>query len=101
VVELRAHAVSRRGQRRRVDSGVIRTAFRMAVQRGGVGAGTERPAGAGDDDDPYAVIVFRFGEDPAVLDVHASGPRVEPVGTIQRDARDATADLVLDDLEVH
>ena len=100
VIELGAHAVARVRQRRRVDSGVIRAALDVPIERGGIGPRAERPARAGDDDDPHVVVALGLGQHPAVLGVHAPGPRVEPVGAIQRDERDAAVDLVADDLEV-
>ena len=66
-----------------------------------VGSGAERAAGAGHEEDPHRVVGLGRRVRGAQLAHHERAHRVQPVGTVQRDRRDAVADLVEDGLELH
>jgi Zn-dependent protease len=64
-----------------------------------VGTSAEAAAGTGEDDDPDLGIGVGLGHAPAVLVLHATGPRVEPVGPVQSDDGHAVVHLVDRDLQ--
>ena len=83
------------------DAGIVATFFDVTFERLGVGAGTEAAAGPCKYHDADPGILFRLLEAPAVLSVHAAGPRVQAVRAVQRDGRDAVGDLEGGGLEFH
>ena len=66
-----------------------------------VRARAEAPAGAGDDDRAHVVVRVREIERRAQLCAHLRGPRVQPLGSVQRDREHAVGGLRGDLLEVH
>ena len=61
-------------------------------------AGAERPTGAGEDHHPRDLGLI---ERPPKLLVHVSGEAIEPVGTVERDPRDAALELEVDRVVIH
>ena len=103
VVVLRPHAVARPGQlRRRRPRGRTRRG-RRGPRAAAVSAPAQKPRPvAGHDDRPHRGVVGGLRQHPPVLGVHATGPRVQPLGPVQRDRGDAVVvDRVADDLQLH
>ena len=61
-----------------------------------VGAGAERAAGAGDDEDPDVVVVLRLVVGGAQFGDHVGAQRVERVGPVQGDRGLVPVDVVVD-----
>ena len=56
-----------------------------------VAAGTERAAGAGDDDYAHVLLISQLGKEVSKLVIDLKRDRVQPLGTIERNRRDAIA----------
>src|SRR5262249_51342227 len=66
-----------------------------------IGTDAEVASGTRDDDGAHVVALVRLLQGVAQLDAHAPGPRVAPLGTIQRDGGHLPGDLEADLLVVH
>ena len=62
-----------------------------------VGSGAEAAAGSGDDDHPHVGGGAALFECIEVLALHLGGPRVEALGPVEREQRDAVGDRALHD----
>src|SRR5207302_607641 len=78
-----------------------RSAARDVPTRRARAQATPSATGARDDHGPDIRVGLSPVEDPAVLGLHAGGPRVQPVGPVERDQGDAVIGLAADRLQVH
>ena len=65
------------------EAGVVAAALGMAGQCFGVAPNAKCRRSAGEYNHPHCRILFEFGENPAILGMHAPCPCVVALGTVQ------------------
>ncbi len=97
-IELRSDAIAGCGDVLG-QSGVVRAAGHMTLERPGVGTGAEAAAGPRDHNDPDPGVRRSARQQREIFGVHPTGPGIEPVRPVQGDGGDAGHHLVAGDLE--